>query len=73
MPYRRPAPAAAEPRAIDDDEVALLPVAILLWVASVASCALHIARGEPLDGEATLGALCVIGLPYLAFRHIKER
>lgn len=69
MPYRQHVEFAPEPAEPDTD---LVPVAVLLWCASVAFCMLRIARGEPLEGESAMAALCSLALPYALIRHIKK-
>lgn len=71
MPYRthRDEPLPPADTSGDTD---LLPGALLLWLASVACCAHRLVRREPFSGEADLAMICVILLPFAAFRSIKK-
>jgi hypothetical protein len=71
MPYR-PRADASEPSSAVVGDTDLLPVAIVLWAASVALCALRIARREPLDGDGAVAALCCVALPWAFLRRIKK-
>lgn len=69
MPYRQQIEPDREP---DAPDMELVPVAVLLWFGSVALCVLRIARGEPLEGESAMAALCCLALPYALLRGIKK-
>jgi hypothetical protein len=46
----------------------LLPIAVVLWLGSVARAALSVLHGEVFDAEATLALTCVFVIPALALR-----
>ena len=57
---------AAEPFGRDAD---LVPVAIVLWLASVVRVTLGIVQAETFGPEASLALACCIGIPFwLRFR-----
>jgi hypothetical protein len=56
-----PKPTSLEARGDRD----LLPVAIILWLASVARVGYGLWEREVFDAEATLALLCVVLIPWL--------
>ncbi len=46
----------------------LRPIAIVLWVASLIRVGFAVANGQVFGVEATLALICVVLLPFSAFR-----
>jgi hypothetical protein len=63
--YRRNSAALEKPRLGDAD---VLPVLVLLWLASVVLVVLRILRNEPLELDGALATLIALGLPLALLR-----
>jgi hypothetical protein len=50
----------------------LLPVALVLWCASVAFSAHQVTLRQSFSGDAILAMICVLAVPYAAVRGIKK-
>lgn len=51
----------------------LLPIAVFLWICSVARVALTLVHRQTFDVEATLALMCVLALPLYILRSRKAR
>jgi hypothetical protein len=69
LPIRRPGPERAPSAELVNDEIIgdrdLVPVAVILWVASVARGALAFQGSEEFNSEATLALGSVFLVPWL--------
>lgn len=46
------------------DDRDLLPMAVVVWLASVVRVAVGLANRDPIDAEATLALACVLWIPW---------